>query len=174
MATNPKFPDPGRPRPRPVPDVREINAIEKKSGLPWILIALVVVAMGVVIVGVFTSRNAKTPQPAAQVAGSAPLEVAGLEMTQAPVGKSFYLQGKIINHGVTPVTSASAEITFYGANGQVAGKITKPITGVDAKGAPVDLTANPIAPGEARIFRVELDAVPDTWNRQTPEVHVAT
>jgi hypothetical protein len=73
------------------------------------------------------------------------------------------------------VVGASVEVTFHNAMGEVVQKETMPLLALDRSGTypdPKELRLLPLAPGQAREFRLTFEHISTDWNRAAPELRV--
>jgi hypothetical protein len=93
------------------------------------------------------------------------------------VGASVtYIEGTVSNRGDKTVGHAVVQVTFQDSMGQVAQAETVPLYVVDSSGPypnPVDLTASPLAPGQAKPFRLTFEHVSADWNQAYPQLQVS-
>jgi hypothetical protein len=122
------------------------------------------------------SGNAETrPTNASIPVMPGELSVAGLQVNEAPAG--IYLDGIITNAGKSPVTGATAEVSFRDLQGNLVGVMQRPIAGLlqgrdDQTGG--EFAAGPIKPNEIRPFHISMEQIPSDWNHQTPELRVVS
>ena len=92
------------------------------------------------------------------------------------VGASVtYLDGTLTNSGDKTVTRTILHVVFKDSMGQVAQTEDLPLRILQTTGPypdTVDLSASPLAPGQNKTFRLVLEHVSDTWNREYPELQV--
>ncbi len=146
----------------------------------WRPITLGVVLV-VVIVGVIafltrsTPKNAAPPDPYA-----ASLQLSDLKMSAAEnfVGASVtYLDGTITNAGGKTVTHAMVRLGFKDSMGQITQTEDLPVRILQTTGPypdTVDLSAAPLGPGQNKPFRLTLEHVSDSWNREYPELKITS
>jgi hypothetical protein len=153
----------------------------KPEGRNWgpmaIGVAVVVLLVGVFVVGgvISRSRNASHNDPYLSR-----LQVSNLHMATAENfagGSVTYVEGTLTNNGDRKVTAASAEVIFKNSLGEISQKETLPITVLAPNSPYVDfgtLDRAPLAPGQARDFRLTLEYVTRDWDGQVPEVKVVS
>jgi len=86
-----------------------------------------------------------------------------------------YVDGKITNSGDKTVTHVTVEVVFRDDIGQLAQREDLPLRVLRNTGPyseAVDLSAMPLAPGQAQPFRLTFDSISAQWNRQYPEIRV--
>jgi hypothetical protein len=144
----------------------------------WKPIALGVAAV-VLVVGIIAfllrsqPKSATAPHPYA-----ANLKLSDLKMSAAEnfVGASVtYLDGTITNSGDKTVIHAIVHLEFKDSVGQVAQTEDVPIRILQTTGPypdTVDLSAAPLGPGQSQPFRLTLEHVSDSWNREYPSLQV--
>lgn len=151
-----------------------------KDDSNWRPIALGVLFV-VAIVGViaFLTRSApKTAVPLDPYAAS--LQLSDLKMSAAEnfVGASVtYLDGNITNAGAKTVTHAIIRLGFKDSLGQIAQTEDLPVRILQTTGPypdTVDLNAAPLGPGQSKPFRLTLEHVSDSWNREYPGMQIAS
>lgn len=139
--------------------------------------ALVVVAVAIIILITRSgpSSGAKQPNPYA-----AKLQVDDLHMATAENfagGSVTYIQGRITNAGEKKVTGATVQVLFKNSLGEIAQKETLPVMVVMPNTPYRDygpLQRAPLAPGQARDFRLALEHVTADWDGQMPTVSVVS
>jgi len=137
------------------------------------------VAAVVLVVGIIAfllrsqPKNLTAPHPYA-----ANLKISDLKMSAAEnfVGASVtYLDGTLTNSGDKTVTHAVVHLEFKDSVGQVAQTEDVPIRILQTTGPypdTVDLNAAPLAPGQSKPFRLTLEHVSDSWNREYPGLQI--
>jgi hypothetical protein len=108
------------------------------------------------------------------------LQVSDLHMATAQNfagGSVTYIEGKITNTTDRKVTDARVEVVFKNSLGETAQKDTLPVT-ILLRNAPyIDygpIESAPLAPGQARDFRLTLEHISTDWDGQIPQVRVVT
>jgi len=143
--------------------------------------AAVIVFFAVVAVLVLEHSKPKatvTPISAAPDAYAASLPISGLAMSEASNlagGKVTYLDGHIANSGGRTVSGITVQVLFRTAAHEVAQNETQPMKLIRTRDPYVDLqpvSSAPLAPGEARDFRLIFDAVSPDWDGAYPELRV--
>jgi hypothetical protein len=143
--------------------------------------AAVVVFFAVVAVLVLEHSKPKatvTPISAAPDAYAASLPISGLAMSESSNlagGKVTYLDGHIVNNGTRTVTGITVQVLFRTSAHEVAQNETEPMKLIRTRDPYVDLepvSSAPLAPGEARDFRLIFDAVSPDWDGAYPEIRI--
>ena len=137
------------------------------------------VAAVVIVVGIIAFLLRSEPKsPTAPHPYAANLKISDLKMSAAEnfVGASVtYLDGTLTNSGDKTVTHAIVHLEFKDSVGQVAQTEDVPIRILQTTGPypdTVDLNAAPLAPGQSKPFRLTLEHVSDSWNREYPGLQV--
>ena len=185
MATNPQVPferDSGGSdkRPQLVPGTSAPK--RPSSGVPGVLLAIIVAAVLLGVIGYYMPRSPKkTPPPAAaevpQQPGGNQLQFSDLQMTPAPTGGAVTLRGQVMNTGGRPVIGVSVVLSFQDAQGRILQAITAPLIGLTAnKNALVtdEFSKDPLKPNDTRPFEVQVSQVPAGWNHTMPGMKVVT
>ncbi|HZQ91513.1 MAG TPA: DUF3426 domain-containing protein [Terriglobales bacterium] len=165
------------------PDPRfEPRGSKLKSMAPWPLIAIVVAALLLIVVLYQAPRSPKKAEgPAAGQVPDQPnageLQMSEVKITPSPAdGGAVVVSGRLTNTGQRPVGGVMIDAIFNDAQGNDVFRDTQPASAVTAqRGAgarPVDMQSRPIAPGQAQDFRVQFAGVPETWDRQAPEMRI--
>jgi uncharacterized protein DUF2393 len=175
MATNPQYPEQQRPHLHP-----RLQTPSKRR-FPWPLIAIVIVAA--ILAALIwwlpqTPKKQLAPNAAAvsvQPTGDQ-IQLTNLKMTPTTVGSAFYVQGMLYNNGNSDITGAQVQAAFHGINGQVLETQTRPVEGMVGNSATVaqNLIQAPIKPNQSRAVRIYFDHYPAGWNKQMPDLKVAT
>jgi hypothetical protein len=156
---------------QPTPAIEDRSSIARPVAIG---VGLVVLVVGVI--ALLTRSQPK--EAAAQHPYAAKLQISNLKMSAAEnfVGASVtYLDGTLTNSGDKTVTRAIVHVVFKDSMGQVAQTEDLPLRILQTTGPypdTVDLTASPLAPGQSKTFRLVLEHVSDTWNREYPELQV--
>jgi hypothetical protein len=136
---------------------------------------LVVAAIGVIW---FFSRDPHARTGAAPPPYAAQLQVQDVKMATAQnfMGATVtYIEGQIVNTGDKTVTHAVADVTFRNAMDQVVQHETLPIRVLEDRPGyqdAVDLSLLPLAPAQARHFRLTFEHVSADWNQQYPALTI--
>ncbi|HVG28044.1 MAG TPA: DUF2393 family protein [Acidobacteriaceae bacterium] len=140
-------------------------------------VAVLVIVAAVVVMGHRGGTGTpKGEQPPAAYASS--LEISDLKMSQSESlsgGKSTYLDGRVANHGTQTVTGLTVQALFANDAGQPPQVETAPLALIRTRQPYVDtqpVSAAPLAPGGQAEFRLIFEGVSESWNQQTPVVHV--
>ena len=187
MATNPRLPD--------QPERRGPVLVEKperpSSAFPGVVLAIITALLLLAAIMYFMPRAPKrgddrsaTAVPATQAQpGPQEIAISGLRMTAGPTGASLNLDGNVVNHGNEVINGMVAAVNFPLQNGQVA-EVDAPVMVVDVNGKAknTDKTTGdvknpvqePLKPGDQRLARITVDAVPQGWNHQMPTVQIKT
>jgi hypothetical protein len=167
--------------PQLVPSAARPNQPQERNWLPIILAAAVVIVVAAVVVLMLEHGKPKatvTPISAAPDAYAASLPISGLAMSESSNlagGKVTYLDGHIANTGTRTVTGITVQVLFRTFAHEVAQNETDPLQLIRTRQPYVDLepvSAEPLAPGEARDFRLIFDKVNPDWDGAYPEIRV--
>jgi hypothetical protein len=179
MATNPRIPESLEPDKHR----NELRPERPSSGIPGVVLAILVAVAILAAILYFMPRAPKVPPPAssatvpAQPTGSQ-IQVRDLQITTAPTGGSLYLQGQASNQSTQDVTGVAVEVTLRGQDGSVVLQQNTKMMGLEqGQGGSfkeVDYTQKPLKAGDTRPFRVAVDHVPQTWNHQMPDLRMLT
>jgi hypothetical protein len=141
---------------------------------------LVGIALVVIVVGIIAWLSRNEPRT---VTGPPPyaanLKISNVKMSTAEnfVGASVtYIEGKVTNNGDKTVTHVVTQVTFKDSMGQVVQADTIPLYVIDSSGPypnPVDLSASPLAPSQAKPFRITFEHVSADWSGQYPTLEIA-
>ena len=151
-----------------------------KDDSNWRPIALGVVLV-VVVVGLIAFLTRSAPKSAAPLDPyAASLQLSDLKMSAAEnfVGASVtYLDGTITNAGAKTVTHAIVRLGFKDSLGQITQTEDLPVRILQTAGPypdTVDLNAASLGPGQNKPFRLTLEHVSDSWNREYPELKITS
>jgi hypothetical protein len=144
---------------------------------PVILGVGLVVALTAILVFLLrpTPKPASPPDPYI-----ANIKISDLKMGEATnfVGAHFtYIEGNVTNSGDKTVTNATVHVVFRDSIGQVAQAEDVPLYILQTGGPypdPVNLSKSPLAPSQAKPFRLTFEHVSDQWNQAYPEIKVAS
>ena len=149
---------------------------ERSSNLVPILVGLVLV-IAVVGAAAFLLRNdtkiANAPDPYA-----ANIKFSDMKMSAAEnfVGSSVtYLDGTVTNAGDKTVSHATVQVTFKDSLGQVVQSEDVALRILQTSGPypeALDLSVAPLAPAQAKPFRLSFEHVTADWNHEYPELKV--
>ena len=143
-----------------------------------LIIFVAVAAVLVIILG--AAYFLREPPKAAKAVSpyAASLQLSDFKMSAAEnfIGHTVtYADGKITNSGDKTVTHVIVEVVFRDDIGQLAQREEVPLRVLRDTGPyseAVDLSVTPLAPGQARAFRLTFDSISVQWNRQYPEIRV--
>ncbi len=148
-----------------------------RSWLPMALGAAVIVVLLVAVVVLTRSR----PSSANQIDPyTAKLELSKLHMAEAENfagGKVTYIDGILSNTGDKKVTGARVEVIFKNSIGEVTQKEVLPVMVLLPNLPYTDygtIDRAPLAPKQARDFRLTLEHVTADWDTQIPSVRVVS
>lgn len=148
----------------------------QESSLRPVFIGMVIV--GLVIAVFALIFHAEQKKPAAPPAYAANLKFSDMKTSAAQnfVGATVsYIDGTITNTGDKTVIHAVAQITFKDDLGQTAQREELPIR-VLRTGGPydeaVDLSLSPLAPGQAKPFRLTFENISAQWNHAYPDLQI--
>ncbi len=148
--------------------------------LPWVVAAAVVIlGLGLWVLfgghGKVDNQVAGTGMMAADP--YAPnLAFSDLRMSEATSfsgAKVTYIDGQITNNGDKVLTGITVQVGFHSETGEYAQRLALPLSLIRTRQPYIDtepVSADPIAPGRRREFRLIFDAVPAEWNQQYPEL----
>lgn len=142
-------------------------------------VALVLVAIATIVLATRAGKSGGSTS--AGDANLAKLQLSNLHMSTAQnfAGNSVtYIEGKITNASDRKVTAVRVSVTFKNALGETAQEeralplavLLPNVPYVDY--GPVDRA--PLAPGQARDFRLTLEHVSLDWDRQVPQMKVVS
>jgi hypothetical protein len=185
MATNPQIPsEPGRMGNDKGPQLVPGMGATKRpgSGVPGVLLAIIVAAALLAVIGYYMPRAPKkTPPPTAaqlpQQPGANQLQFSHLQMTPAPTGGALTLRGQVMNTGGRAVIGATVMLGFQDAQGRVLQAVSAPLIGMAARNnslATDEFSKDPLKPNDTRPFEVSVSQVPAGWNHTMPEMKVVT
>jgi hypothetical protein len=151
---------------------------EPRNWLPMVVGAVFVV-LAIAAIVLFTRAGRSAGDTGAGDPNLAKLKISELHMATAQnfAGSSVtYIEGKITNNSNRKVTAVRVGIIFKNSLGEVAQEekalplavLLPNVPYVDY--GPVDRA--PLAPGQARDFRLTLEHVSTDWDGQTPQVKV--
>lgn len=178
MATNPRSTVSERIGPALVSPRRrgtQRNSSSLKSRLLSTLVALVVLALVLRYLPPGPRNAHANDGSAVMQVDPAELHFSELQIAQAPGGSALYLDGSVVNTGMTAVTGATAEVEFRDAQGTVIASVQEPLVGMARSETSLignEFAGNPIAPNEKRLFRVAVEQVPPAWNHEVPTLKI--
>jgi hypothetical protein len=167
--------------PQLVPSAARAPQPQERNWLPVAIAAAVVVVVAAVAVFLLEHGKPKgtvTPISATPDAYAASLPISGLAMSESSNlagGKVTYLDGQITNTGNRTVTGITVQVLFRTFAHEVAQNETHPLKLIRIRQPYVDLesvSSAPLAPGDARDFRLIFDAVSPDWDGAYPEIRV--
>ena len=148
------------------------------EGRTWVPLVIGVSAIALVLGGIFIFGRPKGPPAATappQYAES--MQIGDLKLSRAENfvgGTVSYLEGKVANIGTQTVTSATVEVVFRNAMGEVVQKEALPLmlyhTGMAGFPDIAPLSAVPLTPNTTRDFRLTLEHISNDWNQGYPEL----
>jgi hypothetical protein len=97
------------------------------------------------------------------------LELSGVNMVASEnfmQQKVVEIQGTIANRGTRPLAAVDVYCLFAGVDGHEIHRERSPILGASGARAP-------LAPNEARPFRLPFDSLPEGWNEAMPKLVIA-
>lgn len=153
----------------------------KEGGFPAtaVGIASAAVVILVVVLVLLGRRHGSEPNAVLPVAAYASnLAMSGVEMSESTSlsgGKSTYVDGKIANHGTATVTGITVQVVFKNEQAMPPQLMTEPLTLIRTREPYVDtepVSAEPLAPGAEKEFRLIFEGVNDNWNQQAPEIRI--
>ena len=156
---------------------QQTPAAEERDFSRVIIAGAVAVVIAVMLGIAYLLRE---PPKAAKVVSpyAASLTLSNFKMSAAEnfIGHTVsYVDGKITNSGDNTVTHVMVEVVFRDDIGQLAQREDLPLRVLRNTGPyseAVDLSAMPLAPGQAQPFRLTFDSISAQWNRQYPEIRV--
>jgi hypothetical protein len=145
---------------------------------PWIIGAVVVIVMvGVAVLAGLYSSGRKVPSADPYIGK---MEITGVHMATAENfagGRVTYIEGRLTNHGDRKVTGARIEVIFKDSLGQIAQKDALPVMVVQPNIPYLDygsMDLAPLAPGQARDFRLTIEHITTSWDGQLPQTRVVS
>ena len=158
----------------------EPTAVAGRS-FPVAAVALAVVAVLVLVASLaFFGRHRAAANAAAgqaSAAYAANVRLGGLEMSESTSlsgGKVTYVDGKITNAGTATVTGVTVAVSFPSDNGQAQVE-TVPVYLIRMRQPEIDtepMSAEPLAAGATKEFRLIFEDIKPDWNQQTPAIRV--
>jgi hypothetical protein len=137
----------------------------------WIgAVALVAILAAVV----YLERPAAKPADDAGASAEAKAYLSHLELSDVNMAASenfmqqkvVEIRGTIANRGTRPLAAVDVYCLFAGMDGREVHRERSPILGVGA-------ARTPLAPNEARSFRLPFDSLPEGWNEAMPKLVIA-
>ena len=154
----------------------------ERSGMPvvpWVVAGVVI--LGLLALTLFSRRAAAPAHPNQQLPPApyaASLVVSKLAMSESTSlsgGKSTFIDGEIQNTGSKTVTGITVQVLFRNDTGMPPQVSTEPLTLIRTREPYVDtqpVSADPIAPGQSREFRLIFESISGNWNMQLPELQI--
>lgn len=137
------------------------------------------VALVVVVVGIIALLTRGSPRSTTALHPyAANLKLSDLKMSAAEnfVGASVsYVDGTVTNTGDKTVTHAIVHVAFKNSLGEVAQAEDVPLHVLQTTGPypdTVDLGVSPLAPGQAKPFRLTFEHISTDWNQAYPDLQV--
>jgi hypothetical protein len=154
---------------------------QESESRSWIPMAAGAALLLVIVAGLVLLTRSGRPAPANPGDPNlAKLQIANIHMATAQNfagGSVTYIEGKITNTTDRRVTGASVQVVFKNSLGEIAQKDTLPVTVLLPNVPYVDygpIDRAPLAPGQARDFRLTLEHVSTDWDGQVPQVKVVS
>ena len=150
------------------------------SGVPGVLLAIIVAAVLLAGVGYYMPRAPrKTSAPAAaelpRQPGGNQLQFSNLQLTPAPTGDAVTLRGQVINTGGRPIIGANVVLRFQDAQGQILQTIAARMIGLAPSNNALvadEFSKDPLKSNDTRPFQITVTEVPDGWNHAMPELKI--
>jgi hypothetical protein len=167
--------------PQLIPTASRPADSQERNWLPLIIAAAVVLIVAGALVFVFEHgkrTQTVTPISASPDAYAASLPLNGLAMSESSNlagGKVTYLDGHITNSGNRTVSGITVQVLFRSYTKEVAQNETQPLKLIRIREPYIDLepvSADPLAPGAQKDFRLIFDAVSPDWDGAMPEIRV--
>src|SRR6516162_6075168 len=150
------------------------TSAEKRNWTP-ILVGLVAVLVVVAVIVLLTRGGGKREPQANPYTANLKVSDAKLSAAENYMGGTVtYLDVNITNSGDKALTGAQMHAVFKNSIGQVVQTETIPLHVLvqnQMAGYPdlVDLSRDPIAPGQTKTLRMTLEHISDDWDRSAPE-----
>jgi hypothetical protein len=154
------------------------NQTENKAWIPMAAGGAFVLVLIVALL--LLTRAGRPPATAPGDPNLAKLQVSDLHMATAQNfagGSVTYIEGKLTNSTDRKVTAASVQVLFKNSLGEITQKDSLPVTVLLPNAPYVDyglIDRAPLAPGQARDFRLTLEHVTTDWDGQVPAVKVVS
>jgi len=164
----------------PTPEPFSRTPPESGSSM-WIAAIAGIAVVGAIVgllawMGRSSQRSGPAPNPYL-----ANLQISDVKMAAAQNfvgGTVTYVEGKITNAGNKTVTSATTELIFRNAMGQVVQKEDVPLRVLVYQGPDrdiMDLRSAPLKPGATADFRLTIEgSISADWNQGYPEVQIVS
>lgn len=135
-----------------------------------VTIGIAIVLGLLVIAGIWYVQRPPAPPQVAALTPEAKAYVRNLDLsdvtmkaTDSYAGQTVIeIEGKIKNAGDHPVNTVEVYCIFYDTYRQMVRRVRVPIV------------RNGLAPGQTRPFRLPFDDVPESWNKQMPQLVIAS
>jgi hypothetical protein len=153
-----------------------LGADERETN--WRAIGIAIGIVVVIVAVLFLISRSQQKAPSGPPAYAANIKFSDLKMSAAEnfVGATVsYIDGTVTNTGSQTVTHVVAEVTFKDSMGQLAQRESVPLRVLQTKGPypdAVDLGVSPLAPGQAKPFRLTFESISAQWNHEYPELKV--
>ena len=144
----------------------------------WRAIGIAIGIVVIIVVVLFLVSRSQQKAPSGPPPYAANIKFSDLKMSAAEnfVGATVsYIDGTVTNTGSHTVTHVVAEVTFKDSIGQLAQRESVPLRVLQTKGPyldAVDLGVSPLAPGQAKPFRLTFEGISAQWNHEYPELKV--
>ena len=154
------------------------SAPEPISWTPWIIAASVVALIALLLVVTHHDKPASPHALLAPAAYASSLAISGIQMSESTSlsgGKSTYIDGHIKNNGASTLTSATVQVVFANDMAMPPQIETLPLTLIRTREPYVDtepVSAEPVASGEDREFRLIFESLNTNWNGQIPVIRI--
>ena len=159
----------------------------QKRGLSvWPLLIALIIAIGMIALvmwymprtpaGTAAPSSAEVPQQP----GGDQLQIKDVTIAESPTpagtsSGNVRLEGKIFNAGQSTVNEVEVEGIFLDSQGRMAHSETEPLSVLVPQGNSMKEAAfaeAPLANNRTAPFRVTFTAVPDTWNKELPQLKI--
>jgi hypothetical protein len=151
-----------------------------ERGFPTTAVAIASVAL-IILAGVLLLLDRRKPEatnrilPLAAYASSLGFaDIVMSESTSLSGGKSTYIDGHVTNHGQSSVTGITVQVLFRNDEAMPPEVETVPVSLIRTHEPYVDtqpVSADPLAPGAEREFRLIFENINSNWNQALPEIH---
>ena len=153
-----------------------LGADERETN--WRAIGIAIGIVVVIVAVLFLISRSERKISSGPPAYAANIKFSDLKMSAAEnfVGATVsYIDGTVTNTGNQTVTHVVAEVTFKDSMGQLAQRESVPLRVLQTKGPypdAVDLGVSPLAPGQAKPFRLTFESISAQWNHEYPDLKV--
>lgn len=149
--------------------VKATDSRKNEIGAPlYVILAMVLLGGGLFW---FLRYTAQKPQPielsaeAKQYVRNLKLSDVAIKATESYVKQTIVeIEGKITNSGGRPLDTVEIYCVFHDPYGQLVLRERVPVVGARAGG---------LKPGQTKSFRLPFDNIPESWNRQLPQLVIA-